>query len=438
MAYENVQFAYSNFCFGALLGTYCSLDTTNVTAVLRTRNDSGSNVGTQYTFNPTITQSVSVGALDYTGPRSLGASQMKNGLPFFTMERTSSSGCTIKHWLLDVTNGQVDIYNTITKTTSAPYYFNCYTMAIEYHHTTFASSTTSGTGYVDVSSAAYMEVGDTLLLGPSTDTTNLDAYEYVDITSISGSYVYLTASGITPTQYEYASSDKITFYKNIFLFSDTGQNNASDKGSLYQLNVKTGAIIDVQDSGLYSGVRAASWSLAYEKLAFVKSTNIIYLDTSVSGAWDIFKSQNMANVNADRATVLPVYDLAFNGNDIYRLQDKTTRVNDAGLQSTTTWTTYNYHQDTLAPYTKNIDISADPDGVVLNDEALTLTVVVRDQFGVGLLSKTVYFFDSPDADGYFDPIGGTAITNASGIASITYHTNYFNPTGGGRIRMLLQ
>ncbi len=115
MAYENVQFAYSNFCFGALAGTFCSADTTNATAVLRTRNDTGANVGTQYTFNPTITQGTMVGALDYTGPRSLGASQMKDGLPFFTLERTSSSSCTIKHWRLDVINGQVDLYNTITK-----------------------------------------------------------------------------------------------------------------------------------------------------------------------------------------------------------------------------------------------------------------------------------------------------------------------------------
>ncbi len=133
--------------------------------------------------------------------------------------------------------------------------------------------------------------------------------------------------------------------------------------------------------------------MAYEKLAYVKNTNILYLDTSVSGAWDIYKSHNMANVDADEATILPIYDLAFNGNDIYRLQAKITRVDDSGNKSTTTWATYNFHQDTLAPYSKNIDISASPDGVVLNDEVVTLTAVVRDQFGVGLLSKTIYFFD---------------------------------------------
>ena len=35
MAYENVEFAYNNFCIAPTAGNFCSVDTTNVNALLR-------------------------------------------------------------------------------------------------------------------------------------------------------------------------------------------------------------------------------------------------------------------------------------------------------------------------------------------------------------------------------------------------------------------
>ena len=432
MAQENVEFNYRNFCIGPINGTFCSIDTTNPTAILSTKNNTGGTVGTQYPLNPTIAQGTTVRSIEYTGPRYLNALEIGDGLPFFTLEHDSSSQCTIKQWRLDTINGELDLYNTIVKSNTGSYRFNCYDMAVESYRTTFASSTTSGTGVIELDDVTELEAGDSLLLGPSSDTDNEYAYEYVTVTSISGSNVYITTSGVTPPIYEYVSGDATSYYKNIYLFSDTGRNGSSIQGSMYRLDPDTGTVLEVQDHGAFSGVRAAAWSPTYQAVSIVKGTNLAYWQKGASGDYQIIRSQALTNIEDDDVTVITVYDLAFDVNAVYRLQLKKTMVDDDGNKTTYDWSTYNYHQDTINPYTKSVVISTDPDGIVLNDESVTLNVTVRDQFGV-VLNGILVDFDktSGDSSGYFTPLNGQVYTNASGIASVLYTTGYYDPFTGG-------
>jgi len=427
MAYENVEFSYNNFCIGPQGGTFCSIDTTNVATTLQVKNSTGSLLH-NYSVNPDYAQSLSIGSIEYPGPR--GATGFFDDVPFFTLEHNSSTQCTIRAWKFNSTNSTLEKDYDIVKTTAGSNYFNCYDMSVEYWHTEFDGATTTGTGKIKLDSIGSVVSGTELLLGPSSDATNTDATEWVEVTSVSGAWVYIdsiTSSGTTAPIYEYADADDITYSKYIYLFSDIGQNNDSTKGSLYKLDVKDGSVVDVQNSGLYGGVRASAWSLDYDAIGIIKGNNLLYVDPNNN--YYVTRSQTATNVEDDDTTIIPVYDLIFDNYSIYRLQKKVTFRDDAGDKATTTWATYNYHQDTIAPYTLNIAPSIEPDGIVMNNGSITITVAVRDQFGVGLSAKDVYFSKTGDAGGAFDPVGGQVLTNSSGIATIDYQTDYYYPTG---------
>lgn len=429
MAQENVQFSTANMCLSPRSADeFCNIN--NSTGIFRIVTSLGVTI-----LNATMDTAVSeIQCLEYVGPRSTGGTinQMGNKLPFYTLEHISSSQCYIREWWLDGPNAQFKLKNTLNITTSGSNYFDCYDMAVEHYITSFSGSVTSGTGLIYLNSYYnLLEVGDKLLLGPSGDVTNLYAYEWVNVTYVDGNAISIssTTSGITACQYEYAGGDDISFSKHVYLFSDVGQNNDTSKGALYKLTIASGVVESVGNSGVFSGIRAAAWSSDYQMPGFVKGTNLYYVEPT---NYLVQKSHALNNIESDKSAVIPIYDLVFNANTIYRLQLKKTLVDDSGTRTTYSWATYNYHQDVINFYTKSIDVETYPDGVVLNDESVALYCTVRDQYGVGLTGKTMTFSKSSgDTGGYFTPLDGIVYTNSSGVAQISYHTGYYDPTAGG-------
>jgi len=424
MAYENVRIPTSpdcpNFCICPRSASeFCYID--HVNGVLRVVRTSDGAVQKTYTLSSGVGQITSI---EYTGPRNLGGSFSGLGdeLPFFTLEHISSTSCEIKRWKLNSTSSTLDPQDIIILSGAN---YNCYDMSVERYETDFNGATTTGTGQINVTSSSGIEIGDEILLGPSGDVDNLNAFEYVTVTGVNGNSLYLEAS--KPNN-EYVDTDPVTFYKYAYVFSDVGQSAETNKGSLYKVGLNSDSTVSgVGNSGIYSGVRAASWSRDYQAVGFVQDTNILYLSTDT---YQIQKSQALTNIDDDGATVLPVYDVVFDNAVIYRLQRATTRADLNGVKATSSWTTYNYQIDSIAPYTKSLALYTIPDSIVLSDEIVTLVVVVRDQFGIGLSSKLVYFYDVPDS-GVFLPADGQATTDANGVASLLYVSDYFNPVNTG-------
>lgn len=424
MAYENVEFPNANFCISPRTDEFCSIN--HSTGVMQIRTSAGA---VQQTYN--LSDSVNeIQSLEYAGPRdlTLSFSQLGSDLPFFTLEHLSDTQCRIRHWKLNSSGNTLDLQDTFTYTTiSGANNFDCYTMGVENYQTSFDAATTTGTGRIQVVTTSGIEVGDNLLLGPSTDVDNSHAFETVQVSTISGGWVYITASGTTPPVYEYAEGNDITYWKSIYLFSDIGYGNDYSKGSLFEIDSVDGSVLDVQSNGIYADVRSASWSRSYQSVGFIKNMSLLYLNPTT---YQVSRSHVSNLVEDDDKTVIPVYDIVFDDLSIFRLQRKITLVDDDGNRSTTSWSSYNYHQDSISPYTKSIVLYTYPDGIVLNDEPLTIYVVVRDQFGVGLSGKTVTFTDDL-TNGYFTPLNGQVTTNINGAASITYTVGYFDPTSGG-------
>jgi hypothetical protein len=387
-----------NFCIGTYPGTFCSMDDVNHRLV--TKNTSNGFVGTQYSLVPEL--SYPILSLEYVGPKDLSATEFGGPLPFFSLDASY-----IRKWEL---NDPISLDSVSSGTNNGNYT----TMAVEHYTTSFSVATATGTGKIKLTDDTYVDVGTELLLGPSDDAGDDGAYEYVEVTSISGGWVYITSDGATPPHYQYDNGNDITFAKYIYVFSNDGY--------LRKLNLDY-SIVETKYSDIYSGVSAAAWSDNYKAIGFVKDEgcNLLYVDPYQN--YQLLKSHTLNTVKSDKVNPWIVYDLAFEGSSIYRLQHGQTLVDDDGEYSDTDWgSSYSYHQDTSDPYTKNISICADPAGIVVNYDVIILTTVVRDQYGVGLLGKTVTFSDD-DTYGEFDPIGGTAVTNASGIAEIDYDLN---------------
>lgn len=395
-----IRFDDRNFCIGTYVGTFCSMDDANDRLV--TKNSSNGTVGTQYSLSPTISSEIM--NLEYTGPRNLVAGQFNGPLPFYSLDTSY-----IRYWELN--HGAGNLVQASSYANSSNYT----AMAIEHYYTTFSSVTSTGIGYIQVDDYSKMDVGTKLLLGPSYAAGNDGAYEWVYVTSISGGYVYVasTISGGAAPTYFYDNGNNITFSKYIYAFSNDGYIDKLD------LDYN---IVETVPSDLYSGSLCASWSGDYYAIGFVKqdSHNLLYIDPYQD--YQVLKSHTMMTVKSDKISAWRVYDIAFDTSSIYRLQQGQTTVNDSGTYTDTSFTTYSYHQDVISPYTKNISVCASPSAIALNEYNVTFTAVVRDQYGVGLLGKDVYFFES-DTYGQFSPVGGMVTTNASGIATIVYDLN---------------
>lgn len=425
MAYENVRIPTSpdcpNFCISPRgSNEFCYIDHTTGTNGVMRLIDNGGSVAQTYSLDTSVDQ---IQSLEYTGPRGIGGDLNALGkeLPFFTLENISSTQCRIRRWQLDYSGPSLDLQDTITLSGSN---YDCHDMAVEHYETSFAANTTSGTGQITLTSSSGIEIDDILLLGPSSDTDNLDAFEYVTVTGVSGDTIYIDSD---KPIYEYVGSDPydpVTFWKYAYIFSDVGQSAETDKGSLYKVGLNSDSTISgVDNSGIYSGVRAAAWSRTYQAVGFAQDTNILYVTTDT---YQIQKSQALTNIDDDDVTVLPVYDIVFDDTAIYRLQRATTRADASGDKTTESWTTYNYQLDSIVPYTKSIAVYTSPDGIILSDfDQITLYAVVRDQFGVGLSGLDVEFSD--DFGGTFTPLDGTDTTNANGVASVLYKAGDFDP-----------
>ena len=174
MAYENVEFTYNNFCIGPQGGTFCSINTTNVSTTLQVKNSTGTLLH-NYSVDPDLVQDVSIRSIEYLGPRNTNG--FFDGAPFFTLEHNSSTQCTIRAWKFNSTTSTLEKDYDIVTSTSGSNYFDCHDMAIEYYHAGFDVATTTGTGRIKLDSIGSVVSGTELLLGPSTDVTNLNATE---------------------------------------------------------------------------------------------------------------------------------------------------------------------------------------------------------------------------------------------------------------------
>lgn len=465
--YENIRSTFPNFCIGPQSGTYCIVNVDNSPVNMTVKNSSGSIIR-NYSFYPSnvlnsgpYTSTVYpfnefVGA-QYVGPQ--GQSSFFNGAVFFTLERikvgnrlfytydrdpefygpykTSNNklitateaeyrGNIVRKWKVDSANFRLVLDTTYVLTETASDWIDGTSFAIENVKTSFAAHSAKGTGEIKITDTSRLSKYDTLILGPSTDADNYGLVEEVYVHSIDGTSVQIrTYGGSTPTKYEYISGDPITVLNNICLFSKSEpiinsegiREGYTSEGLLYRLSLSNyGEVVSKDENCLYYNVRVSGWNNYLHTLSFIKGLNLIHLNAST---YDVVKSQYLSIESGTKDKYLTVYDIDFSNRDIYKLQKEIFQRADLGLYTDIVWTTYNYHIDSLEPYTCSVTIEADTT-ILAQQGSSFLKATVRDQFGVGLLNKTVYFSKVGDSLSYFDVVGGAVLTDSNGVCNIKY------------------
>jgi len=476
--FENIEVNKPNFCIGPQAGTFCSVDTGANPVVMYVKNDSGALLRT-YTFTPTSiidvepydyqtypTQNEFV-TIQYVGPYN--QTSFFDGAIFYTLERQGVlfkfySGETsdyytdpdryksftiepifnaniIRRWRVNASEFTLELVSTVVKNSTEEDWFDAKAFAIQHTVTTFAEQCSVGTGQIEVTTTSGLKKYDTLILGPSNDESNLDRIEEVYVHSINGTTVEIrTYEGDEPTKWEYMKGDSIIFLQDILLFSNQrplidpyaemvyGEDNSS--GTLYTLDqTNYGSIMTLEQGYIFTDITAATWNSFYNALSFVKNSNLIHM---LLIDYEIIKSQDIHLIDPAQDDLIDIYDIDIQDSTIYKLQ-RSILQQQSGIYFQIGWPTYNYHKDTIIPYTNSVTLYVS-ERVLVSQGQSFITVVVRDQFGISLLNKNVVFSSEGDLFGYLTPLDGYMQTDGNGMATIQYDASTYY-TGHQQIKV---
>jgi len=443
--YENIFNSTANFCVGPQSGTFCTVDYTTTPPLMHVKNSVGTIIRS-YTFSPSAVLSsypYFLGDYEFVSIVYIGPSNQTSyydGAIFYTLERagdvevSSVDGIVVNYtknvirkWVIDSSNFSLVLQLSYVKESDDVYFYNGASFSVRHFNYSLDGSLPVGSDVITLPSTEDLAKYDTVLIGPSGDVTNMGSVEEAYIHSIDGNDVTLrTYSGYTPTKYEYLSGDPITIFKDILLFSDSPMvvndgivtGNLESHGYLYSLSQSSyGRVSRVEMSGIFSGVIASVWNPYFDCLTFNKGNNLIHLDVR---DYKPIKSQVVKNTKNDRTTQIGIYALAVQDYDIYKLQKNASYVSE-GKDVFIEWPTYNYVPDSLVPYTSTVTHYLS--NCVLGYQGVTnLTVIVRDQFGVGLINKNVFITVKDESNISLTPYQDI-VTDANGRCVIQCVTN---------------
>lgn len=420
MAYENINIYNRNFCIGPQTGTICTIDLSAPRTVMKVKNMTGATIMSLTLSANIITTNVRI---EYVGPKNLNS--MVSGLVFFTFEKVSDSVCVIKRWETRLSYMEMMLKEEVVKYSTGDVRFNAIDFAVEYHHKTFIKPNESY-NFLHIDDTAYIKNGTKLILGPSTDASNIGAMETVSVSSIAYDIDGYKIGLSSHIENEYSIGDPITFYNNVYIYSSDGYGGDDSKGTLLKLDAYNWNVIETDTKALYKRVTASRWCSQIECVASVVDTNMFFVQPYNS--YNNWRSMFMNNIEGDEYTTFPIFDVIFDNYTVYKLQKKISLRGASGGRSIYNWTLYNYHQDTIMPYTNSLSINLSNSTVVGYSKTVVVNCQVRDQFHTGLRDKVVTFTKAGDTNSAFDPLNGVITSDINGLSSINYISG-FNFTG---------
>jgi len=339
-----------------------------------------------------------------------------DGVNYWTLEQSAQENITIRRWVVDnYVCKQQQIIN-LNAGFGHKYESNAFT--VEHYHTTLSGSVLSGSDKLPV--LEYwdkMASGMTVTIGPNSnglkETINVQGY-------IEGNIVLAD-----PLQHSYLVQDKVQFYTKLWVFNNFDGEDANS-AALYKFNAYNGSYITRYAADAYKDVTACTFYKIIsfvqhgpvDTLCYVKGTNILFINVSDTGlTLPYYGSMVIDNVHENDTELLPVYDLAIEGDNIYKLQKN---VNIFG--ETEKHTLYTYHIATQTSMVTSVSLLVNPSIIAANGLASTNVIArVKDQFFQPIAGRLVYF-------GHDDPSGGEIVggnpvnTDGGGEAGTIYRS----------------
>lgn len=437
--YENIAITNNNFCVGPQSGSFCFIDLSATAAVMRVKNSSGDLLNT-YDFYPAETLPVNsnfsslpynkISTIKYVGP--VNQTGFYSGMLFFTMERKhvskydttirqwvdSVSGFILRKWLLNTAENRLDLYSTSISDSDSINNLDCYSFAVKHIKTNLSDHVLINSGEVTLPTTSGIEIGDTVILGPSTNLVNSHKIEHCTVFSIDSPTVISirTPGAYRPPLYEYNSGNPVTIVQDIYTIGSS--NGTGISAAMYQLEAQNYyKVKDKHESNIYNNVIAMDWNDTYGTPSFIKGTQMLSVELS---DYEISSSHTLKNITSSK-DILNIYAISILGETIYRLQSEIQLWSDLGGFAVTNWSNYNYVADTMIPYVASINITSISDKAIITRLAkVIISIKVRDQYGVSVRDKNITFNKNGDPAAIFDPPSGQLLTDINGEASIDY------------------
>jgi hypothetical protein len=399
MANENINIPEPVFCLGPQSGTFCYISSDTVTSRLVIVSSTGSFIR-DFTLSSRLLYPI-VG-LEYVGPKNLTG--FYKGLTFFTAEVTPSGVCYIKRWEIDPSFSTLNLKQIVMSNN-----YNAWGIAVEHYNLNLSENCQGGIPYIEIADTSRVENGMSIFLGPSSDADNPGAIEFGIVSYVSGNKVYFTGN----IGYQYVAGNKVSFYKNIYVLVHIDDTI----GKLAKHKAYDGSLLEYDDNSLYASAQTARWSQAIEAVALVFNGNMLF-----KRPYDYYLNWKSMNLNNElNSEYYTVYDIVFDDTNIYKLMRAAIYKDDTGVKTIRSWSTYNYQQDTLLPYTNSINIHMYRSYLPGYNQTTRFFIQARDQFGVTLRDVNINLYrESGDSGSYFSPLNGQAITDINGGAEIGY------------------
>ncbi len=339
-----------------------------------------------------------------------------DGESFWTQEHltgTANDGFKIQRWVIE--NFVMVLQDSFTFATDVTDTFESNAMTLENYEATLTAGGIVNTTELFASSFdtnvfAQITPGTKMFVGPSTHPSFLGQSESVIVSS-----TVTDGSGkinlVGPLLRSFLSGDTITFSKNIWFFNENFLKTTA-VGGLYKASSLDGSILGRTLGGAFLGVNATAFadlskdggvfpvggSLAVHNkpsfLIFIRTQSLLFIDVLDSNlTTELSSVQN--NINIATTEVFDVFDLAQEGDTIFRLQEK---FNVAASESTNP---YNYQLATFDPFPTAIALTAVPAILPASAGAATslITATVTDQY-------LLPFVTSPASSILFSTTGG--------------------------------
>jgi hypothetical protein len=361
-----------------------------------------------------------------------------DGESFWTQEHlsgTPADGFKIQRWVIE--NFVMVLQDTFEFDTDVTDTFESNAMTIENYEATVTNPGSAGTSEFNASSFptdvfAQITPGTRMFLGPSSHASYTGQSESVIVSSTltdGSGKIYLTA----PLSRSFISPDKVVFSKNIWFFNEHFLKQA-DVGGLYKASSLDGSVLGRTLGGAFLLINAAAFAdlskdggtfpagdlAVYNKpsyLIFVRTNQLLFIDVLDSNLTTALSAlQN--NLHTDTVTVFDVYDLAQEGDTIFRLQE------DFNIAGSVTSNAYNYQLATFDPFPTAIAITAVPAILPAANAAATsdITATVTDQYLLPFVTdpvSTITFGVSGGGAGSDLPTGPFAL-DANGQKTVVY------------------
>jgi len=402
VAYENLRFRKPHLAF--VEGYFYMFD--DDTDMLLVKSDDGA---TAFSYPFDIVLDSTIISVEY------------DGINFWTMEvgPVDDSGEEDLYDIMIIRRWRIENYicclkEVITLDDSENIYTSD-TFTVEHYHCTISGSYNVG----DYSVFLNDELPGELVAGMDVSLFSGTSSETITVQDINNNYNEIVLAD--PIVNSYEDGDSLLFYNFIWMFNNADSLNTST-GSLYKINGYSGQVIQKFNSGAYKDVTACTFSEithfmdvgAVNSLMFVKASNLLFINTN-KVPLTYYGSMAMDTIASDAVTIIPVYDLAINDQNLYRLQKKATYYG-----GTVDWSDYNYQAATFEKLVASISMTASPSVIAANQVSTSsLSALVRDQFGQPVQSKLVYFTDDDDDGEIVSGDNGTN-TNSSGEAVAVY------------------